>query len=118
MIELFSDIPESIDNTNAIVDKVEVLNLKKDILLPAFPIPKSFQIHKEANMNQWELLKHITWEGAHKRYPEITTELQERLDFEFITRFNEYKYVHPFMTKLSVQVKFIRNPSSRNFLVN
>ena len=85
MSALFSDLPESIDNTNAIVDKVDVLNLKKDILLPAFPIPKEFQIHKEANMNQWELLKHLTWEGAHKRYPEITTELQERLDFELFT---------------------------------
>ena len=85
MIELFSDIPEAIDNTNAIVDKVEVLNLKKDILLPAFPIPKEFQIHKDANMNQWEFLKHITWEGAHKRYPEITAEIQERIDFELFT---------------------------------
>ncbi|HSR38923.1 MAG TPA: PHP domain-containing protein, partial [Phnomibacter sp.] len=36
MKQLFNDIPESIDNTNAIVDKIEVLNLKKDILLPAF----------------------------------------------------------------------------------
>ena len=85
MSALFSDLPESIDNTNAIVDKVDVLNLKKDILLPAFPIPKEFQIHKEANMNQWELLKHLTWEGAHKRYPEITPELQERIDFELFT---------------------------------
>ena len=85
MIELFSDIPESIDNTNAIVDKVEVLNLKKDILLPAFPIPKSFQIHMDANMNQWEFLKHITWEGAHKRYDAITAEIQERIDFELFT---------------------------------
>ena len=85
MSALFSDLPESIDNTNAIVDKVHVLNLKKDILLPAFPIPKEFQIHKEANMNQWELLKHLTWEGANKRYPEITSELQERIDFELFT---------------------------------
>jgi DNA polymerase-3 subunit alpha len=85
MKELFSDIPESIDNTNRIVDKVEVLNLKKDILLPAFPIPKEFQIHKDANMNQWEFLKHITWEGANKRYPEITTEIRERIDFELFT---------------------------------
>ena len=85
MIQLFSDIPESIDNTNEIVDKVEILNLKKDILLPAFPIPKSFQIHKDPNMNQWEFLKHITWEGAHKRYQEITAEIQERIDFELFT---------------------------------
>ena len=85
MSELFKDIPESLDNTNAIVDKVEVLNLKKDILLPAFPIPESFQIHKDSNMNQWEFLQHLTMEGAHKRYNEITPEIQERLDFELFT---------------------------------
>ena len=42
MTALFQDIPEAIDNTNMVVDKVEVLNLKKDILLPAFPIPPGF----------------------------------------------------------------------------
>ena len=34
MKALFSDVPEAIDNTNAIVDKVEVLNLKKDMANP------------------------------------------------------------------------------------
>ena len=45
MSKVFHDLPEAIDNTNEIVDKVELLNLKRDILLPAFPIPKEFQIH-------------------------------------------------------------------------
>jgi DNA polymerase-3 subunit alpha len=85
MAKLFHDIPESLDNTNRIVDKVEVLNLKKDILLPAFPIPKEFQIHADANLNQWELLKHLTYEGAKQRYNEITPEIQERIDFELFT---------------------------------
>jgi DNA polymerase-3 subunit alpha len=85
MSQLFKDIPESLDNTNAIVDKVEVLNLKRDILLPAFPIPESFQIHTDSNMNQWEYLQHLTNEGAQKRYTEITPEIQERLDFELFT---------------------------------
>ncbi len=85
MEKLFSDIPESLDNTNAIVDKVEILNLKKDILLPAFPIPKEFQIHTDANLNQWEFLKHLTMEGAKMRYTDITPEIQERLDFELFT---------------------------------
>ncbi len=85
MQKLFHDIPESLDNTNQIVDKVEVLNLKKDILLPAFPIPKSFQVHADANMNQWEFLKHLTYEGAHKRYNDLTAEIQERIDFELFT---------------------------------
>src|SRR5205085_1573594 len=85
MKTLFSDIPEAIDNTNMIVDKVELLNLKKDILLPAFPVPPAFQLHEDNNLNQWEYLKHLAYEGARKRYAEITADLQERLDFELFT---------------------------------
>jgi DNA polymerase-3 subunit alpha len=85
MKSLFSDVPESIDNTNMIVDRVEVLNLKKDILLPAFPIPKEFQIHNESNLDQWEYLKYLTFEGAKLRYADLNAEIQERLDFELFT---------------------------------
>src|SRR5580765_2412577 len=85
MSKNFSDLPEAIDNTNEIVDKVELLNLKRDILLPAFPIPKEFQIHDDNNLNQWEYLKHITYDGAKKRYSELTGELRERIDFELFT---------------------------------
>ena len=85
MEKLFSDIPESIDNTNAVVDKIEILNLKKDILLPAFPVPKEFLVHTDANLNQWEYLQHITREGAKIRYNDLTPEIQERIDFELFT---------------------------------
>lgn len=96
MKQLFADIPESIDNTNAIVDKVEILNLKKDILLPAFPVPKEYQIHftdevigkdiiKPDVNNQWEYLKALTYKGAKERYGEIESHVQERIDFELFT---------------------------------
>lgn len=96
MEQLFHDVPEAIDNTNAIVDKVEILNLKKDILLPAFPVPKEFQIHDtdeiiERNIikpdvnNQWEYLKDLTYKGAKERYNEITVEINERIEFELFT---------------------------------
>jgi DNA polymerase III subunit alpha len=96
MKELFADLPESIDNTNAIVDKVEILNLKKDILLPAFPVPKQYQIHTSNEVigkdiitpdvnNQWEYLKAITYEGAKSRYGEIEETTRERIDFELFT---------------------------------
>lgn len=85
MSTLFSDIPQAIDNTNEIVDKVETLKLKKDILLPAFPIPKEFQVHEDSNLNQWEFLRHLTFEGAKMRYGEIDAKTQERLDFELFT---------------------------------
>ena len=82
MTELFKDIPQAIDNTNAIVDKIELLNLKKDILLPNFPIPKEFQQYDDGNLNQWEYLHYLTYEGARKRYVDLTPEIKERLDFE------------------------------------
>ncbi len=85
MKSLFNDIPQAIDNTNEIVGKIEVLNLKKDILLPNFPIPAEFQKHTDSNLNQWEYLHYITYEGARKRYSEITEEIRERLDFELFT---------------------------------
>jgi DNA polymerase-3 subunit alpha len=85
MAKAFHDLPEAIDNTNEIVDKVELLNLKRDILLPAFPLPKEFQIHSDNNLNQWEFLKHLTYEGARNRYSEIGEEIRERIDFELFT---------------------------------
>src|ERR1700685_432774 len=85
MTALFDDVAEAIDNTNMIVDRVETLNMKKDILLPNFPVPKEFQIHGDSNLNQWEYLKYITQEGAKLRYSDLTPEIQERLDFELFT---------------------------------
>ena len=85
MTTLFQDVPEAIANTGLVADKVEILNLKKDILLPAFPIPPAFQIHTDNNLNQWEYLKEITYQGAKKRYTDLTAEITERLDFELFT---------------------------------
>jgi DNA polymerase-3 subunit alpha len=85
MSELFKDVPHAVENTLDVFHKVEHLNLKKDILLPNFPIPKEFQIHADGVLNQWEYLKHITLEGAHKRYKELTPEIEERINFELHT---------------------------------
>jgi DNA polymerase-3 subunit alpha len=78
MKTLFEDLPQAIDNTNEIVDKIEVLNLKRDILLPFFQVPTAFS-------SQEEYLEHLTWEGAKNRYKEITPELDERIRFELFT---------------------------------
>ena len=78
MGKVFRDIPEALDNTNAIIDKVEVLDLKKDILLPHFQLPAGFT-------DQDAYLHHLTMEGAKARYKDITPDIQERLDFELFT---------------------------------
>src|SRR5882724_518541 len=57
MSKIFSDLPEAIDNTNEIVEKIDLLNLKRDILLPFFQVPKEYS-------SQDEYLEHLTWEGA------------------------------------------------------
>lgn len=75
---LFKDVPQSLDNTIEIVDKCEHLKLKKDILLPHFVVPQTFQ-------TQDEYLRHLTFEGARKKYREITLEVEERLNFELNT---------------------------------
>jgi DNA polymerase-3 subunit alpha len=75
MNRLFGDVPFAVDNTMEIFDKVSKLSLKRDILLPAFPLPEGFK-------SQDDYLRHLTYEGAKRRYSTITPEIKERLDFE------------------------------------
>ncbi|TXK33247.1 DNA polymerase III subunit alpha [Pontibacter qinzhouensis] len=75
MNELFKDVPQAVDNTNEIVDKITPPKLKRDILLPNFPIPPE---HADADA----FLRHLTYVGAKKRYTDITPDIEERLDYE------------------------------------
>ena len=75
MSQVFHDLPQALDNTNEIVDKIDVLRLKQDIMLPHFQIPPNF-------LDQMHYLKHMTFEGANKRYVTVTAEIEERLNFE------------------------------------
>lgn len=78
MSTLFADIPQAIDNTNLVIDKIKTLDLKRDILLPNYEIPIEFT-------NQDDYLHHITFLGAKERYRDITPEVEERLNFELLT---------------------------------
>ena len=80
MVELFSDIPESILNISEIVDKVEEFELQRDVLLPKFDIPEDFQTDSDDLENDY--LKHLTLEGAKFHYKDLTNDLLERIDFE------------------------------------
>ncbi|MTB49793.1 DNA polymerase III subunit alpha [Lewinella sp. W8] len=75
MANLFADVPESVANTMEIYDKIDTLELASDVLLPNFPMPAEFA-------TQDDYLRHLTYEGAKRRYGEITEEIRERLDFE------------------------------------
>ena len=75
MSNLFRDVPQAVDTTMEIFDKIETLNLSRDVLLPAFPLPPGFN-------SQDEYLRHLTFEGAKRRYGTLTPAIEERLNFE------------------------------------
>jgi DNA polymerase-3 subunit alpha len=89
MKKIFNDLPEAISNISEIVDKIEIYNLAREVLLPKFEIPVEFNVPEDAVdggvRGENAYLKHLTFEGAKRRYTEITPEIQERLDFELLT---------------------------------
>ncbi len=89
MKKLFADVPEAISNIAEIVDKIEIFNLAREVLLPKFEIPEEFLVEEDQSdagkRGENKFLRHLTYKGAEKRYAEITPEIQERIDFELLT---------------------------------
>lgn len=78
MYNLFRDLPQALKNTKEVVDKIEVYQLNKEPIMPEFIIPDEY-------VDADDYLKHISYEGAKSRYPEITEEIKTRIDFELET---------------------------------
>lgn len=78
MNEIFSDMPQVLANTLEVAGKVDTYKIKSDPIMPDFPMPDDFS---EPN----DYLKYLTYEGARKRYGEITPDLTTRIDFELET---------------------------------
>ncbi len=110
--ELFADIPEAIQNTNEIADKVEYYELNSAPIMPEFPIPAEFakwddyknnfseddlkkEFSRYEKMGGYEkvlrikyeadYLQHLVYKGAKDRYGNDTEKHQERIDFELDT---------------------------------
>lgn len=75
MNELFSDIPEALENTMEVASKTEDYEMDRAPIMPDFPIPNEFN---DAD----EYLRQITYEGVKERYEKLTDEIKERIDFE------------------------------------
>lgn len=75
---VFADIPEALQNTNEILDKVEIYSIDHSPILPDFPLPDGFK-------DEDEYLRYLVYEGAKERWPDMTEEQRERLDFELET---------------------------------
>lgn len=89
MRSLFHDIPEAIENLSELLSKIEAYQLASDVMLPKFDIPDEFRFEEDEKdggiRGEMAYLRHLTFEGAKKRYGEISDEIKERLDFELDT---------------------------------
>ena len=115
MNQLFADVPEALQNTQEIVDKVESYNLNSSPIMPVFPIPEAFgkeddyrgRYSEEMLLEEFgednfkrlggfdkvlrvkfesDYLSHLAWEGAKPRYGEpFNDDVKERIDFELNT---------------------------------
>src|SRR5271166_6054689 len=82
MRHLFSEVPESCDNTLLVAERANVeLELGKPSL-PEFPVPDTFSgpTYEERAL---DYLRHLTYQGARERYGEtVPDQVRERLDYE------------------------------------
>jgi DNA polymerase III subunit alpha len=89
MKKLFADVPEAIINIQEIVDQIEIYSLYRDVLLPKFDIPAEFLVADDdidgGKRGENKYLEYLTYVGAAKRYPDLTPEIKERLEFELKT---------------------------------
>jgi DNA polymerase-3 subunit alpha len=89
MKALFADLPEAIVNVQEIIDKTESYKLAREVLLPKFDIPEEFIVAADdedgGKRGENKYLRYLTYEGAKKRYGELSPEIIERLDFELQT---------------------------------
>ncbi|RZJ36375.1 MAG: DNA polymerase III subunit alpha [Flavobacterium sp.] len=89
MKTLFTDLPEAIINISEIVEQIEIYDLSRQVLLPKFAIPSDFEIAEDLSdggkRGENKYLRHLTYEGAKRRYSDITSEISERIDFELLT---------------------------------
>ena len=79
MTVLFADYPKAISNTQDIVNKIENFEIKREVILPKFPLPEGFS-------TEMDYLRKLTIDGAKERWGNpIPEEILERLNFELDT---------------------------------
>ena len=78
MRNIFSDIPEAVDNVGELVDKIEKYKLDHDPIMPDFVLPQGYT-------DDDEYLRYLTYQGAKERWGKLTDEQTERIDFELDT---------------------------------
>ena len=84
--QAFLAYPDAFEAYTEFLQKFEPYTLKRNVLLPKFDIPAEFTDARDeqdgGKRGEMAYLRHLTYEGARRRYGEITPEIEERLDFE------------------------------------
>lgn len=75
MQQLFPDQPQAFANTLKIAEKIELELHYDDLLLPTIDTPPQYP-------DVGSYLRHLCEEAAKQKYPQMTPEIQERIDFE------------------------------------
>jgi len=74
MKELFQEFPEAISNTLKIAEACQFQFKLGEYHLPHFDVPEG--------KTAFSYMSELTWEGLKERYPEITSEIKTRTEFE------------------------------------
>ena len=111
MLQIFADVPEALENSVEIANKVEFYDIDSGPMMPVFPIPTDFATEEQYRLQfdeaklreefgkgfndlggyekvirvklEADYLGKLAFEGATKRYGEVLTDEQkERIDFE------------------------------------
>ncbi len=82
----FSQYSDAFETYSELLLKFEPYTLQRDVLLPEFDIPEEFRDDEDlkdgGKRGENAYLRHLTYQGAERRYQEITADIRERLDFE------------------------------------
>ncbi len=75
MAALFADVPEALSNTMRIAEMCELKIKYPGPMLPDYEYPAEYSSPEE-------YMRHLTFEGLKRRYPNITDEIRQRADYE------------------------------------
>jgi len=86
MNELFKDIPEALENTQEIVNKVEVYELNSNPIMPEFPIPEEFGTMEEYQQkySEEDLTREVGGEKAYQRLGGFEKVLRIKFESDYL----------------------------------
>ncbi len=75
MRQLFPDQPQAYDNTQKIADEIDLKLNYDNFLFPKIDVPEKYK-------DMADYMRGLCYDGARRKYPEITKEIEDRINFE------------------------------------